>query len=100
MIRMVRRNASAEEIEEQKKQQKLRIKITKAARRSGKIRKKEGKVRQAKAKTKKLLDQGKKLPLLENHVTKYFFLVPKIFFLQLTELQFQDLVQRKQDKEH
>ena len=40
MIRMLRRNASAEEIEEQKKQQKLRIKITKAARRSGKIRKK------------------------------------------------------------
>ncbi len=52
MIRMVRRNASAEEIEEQKKQQKLRIKITKAARRSGKIRKKEGKVSKAKAKTR------------------------------------------------
>ncbi|KAG2478252.1 MAG: hypothetical protein NPMRth3_1980002 [Nitrosopumilales archaeon] len=52
MIHMIQRNASAEEIEEQKKHQKLRIKITKAARRSGKIRKKEGKVRQAKAKTK------------------------------------------------
>ncbi len=52
MIRMLRRNASAEEIEEQKKHQKLRIKITKAARRSGKIRKKEGKVSKAKAKTK------------------------------------------------
>jgi len=52
MIRMIQRNASAEEIEEQKKQQKLRIKITKAARRSGKIRKKEGKVSKAKAKTK------------------------------------------------
>ncbi len=52
MIRMVRRNASAEEIESQKEQQKLRIKITKAARRSGKIRKKEGKVSKAKAKTR------------------------------------------------
>ena len=52
MICMVRRNASAEEIEEQKKYQKLRIKITRAARRSGKIRKKEGKVSKAKAKTK------------------------------------------------
>jgi len=30
---MIRRNASAEEIEEQKKHQKLRIKLTKAARR-------------------------------------------------------------------
>ncbi len=52
MIRMVQRNASAEEIEEQKKHQKMRIKITRAARRSGKIRKKEGKVSKAKAKTK------------------------------------------------
>ncbi len=52
MIRMIQRNASAEEIEEQKKQQKLRIKITRAARRSGKIRKKDGKVSKAKAKTK------------------------------------------------
>ncbi len=52
MIRMVRRNASVEEIESQKEQQKLRIKITKAARRSGKIRKKEGKVSKAKAKTR------------------------------------------------
>ncbi len=52
MICMVQRNASAEEIEEQKKHQKLRIKITKAARRSGKIRKKEGKVSKAKANTK------------------------------------------------
>ncbi len=52
MIRMIRRNASTEEIEEQKKHQKLRIKITRAARRSGKIRKKEGKVSKVKAKTK------------------------------------------------
>jgi len=52
MIRMIRRNASVEEIESQKEQQKLRIKITKAARRSGKIRKKEGKVSKAKAKTR------------------------------------------------
>ncbi len=99
MIRMIQRNASTEEIEEQKKLQKLRIKITKAARRSGKIRKRKEKSDRQKLK-QKLLDQGKKLPLLKNHVTKYFFLVPKIFFLQLIELQFQDLVQRKQDKEH
>ncbi len=52
MICMLQRNATAEEIEEQKKQQKLRIKITRAARRSGKIRKKEGKVSKAKAKTR------------------------------------------------
>jgi len=52
MIRMVPRNASAEEIEKQKKHQKMRIKITRAARRSGKIRKKEGKVSKAKARTK------------------------------------------------
>ena len=49
---MVRRNASAEEIERQKKNQKMRIRISKAARRSGKIRKKEGKVEKARAKTK------------------------------------------------
>ncbi len=52
MILMVQRNASAEEIEKQKKDQKMRIKITRAARRSGKIRKKEGKVSKAKARTK------------------------------------------------
>ncbi len=52
MILMVQRNASAEEIEKQKKHQKMRIKISKAARRSGKIRKKEGKVSKAKARTK------------------------------------------------
>ena len=49
---MVRRNASAEEIEKQKEQQKMRIKAARAARRSGKLRKKEGKVRKASAKTK------------------------------------------------
>lgn len=49
---MVQRNASAEEIEKQRKNQKMRIKVTKAARRSGKIRKKEGKVSKARAKTK------------------------------------------------
>ena len=49
---MVRRNASAEEIERQKKNQKMRIRISKAARRSGKIRRKEGKVEKARAKTK------------------------------------------------
>lgn len=49
---MVQRNATAEEIEKQKKNQKLRIKVSKAARRSGKSRKKEGKVSKARAKTK------------------------------------------------
>ena len=49
---MVRRNASAEEIEKQKKNHKLRIKVTRAARRSGKLRKKEGKFGKSKAKTK------------------------------------------------
>ena len=49
---MVRRIASEEEIEKQKKDHKLRIRISKAARRSGKIKKNEGKVRQSKAKSK------------------------------------------------
>ncbi len=49
---MVRRNASKEEIEKQKKQHKMRINISKAARRSGKILKEEGKVSKSKAKTK------------------------------------------------
>ncbi|HET6516944.1 MAG TPA: hypothetical protein VFG25_01845 [Nitrosopumilaceae archaeon] len=56
---MVRRNASDEEIEKQKKQQKMRIKILKSARRSGKINKKEGKVTKTKAKTKTPRSQKK-----------------------------------------
>ena len=49
---MVRGKQTDEEIEEQKKQQKLRASVSRAARRSGKITKKEGKVNKAKAKTK------------------------------------------------
>jgi hypothetical protein len=56
---LVRRNASAEEIEKQKKQQKMRIRISKAARRSGKINKEEGKVSKSKAKTKAPRSQKK-----------------------------------------
>jgi hypothetical protein len=46
------RKISAEEIEKQNKQQKLRNKLSRAARRSGNTTKKEGKVNNAKAKTK------------------------------------------------
>ena len=56
---LVRRNASAEEIEKQKKLHKMRIKISKSARRSGKIKKKEGKVDKSKAKTKTPRSQRK-----------------------------------------
>jgi hypothetical protein len=49
---MVRKKLTDKEIEEQKKQQKLRASVSRAARRSGKITKKEGKVNKAKAKTK------------------------------------------------
>jgi len=49
---MVSRILTAKEIEEQKKQQKLRNKLSRAARRSGNIKKKEGKVNKAKAKAK------------------------------------------------
>ena len=48
---MQRKKLTDKEIEEQKKQQKIRISATRAARRSGKINKKEGKVNRAKAKT-------------------------------------------------
>jgi len=47
------------EIEEQKKQQKFRISVSRAARRSGKINKKEGKVNRAKAKAKTPRSQKK-----------------------------------------
>ncbi len=48
---MQRKKLTDKEIEEQKKQQKIRISVSRAARRSGKINKKEGKVNRAKAKT-------------------------------------------------
>ena len=56
---LVRRKASAEEIEKQRKQHKMRIKISKSARRSGKIKKREGKVDKSKAKTKTPRSQRK-----------------------------------------
>ena len=46
------RKISVEEIEEQKKHQKIRNKLSRAARRSGNIVKKEGKVNKQNAKTK------------------------------------------------
>ena len=48
---MLRKKLTDKEIEDQKKQQKIRISVSRAARRSGKITKKEGKVNRAKAKT-------------------------------------------------
>ncbi len=56
---MVRRKLTKKEIEEQKKQQKVRISASRAARRSGKSIKKEGKVNKAKAKTKTPRSQKK-----------------------------------------
>ncbi len=56
---MLRKKLTDKEIEEQKKQQKIRISISRAARRSGKIHKKEGKVNRAKAKTKTPRSQKK-----------------------------------------
>ena len=48
---MQRKKLTQKEIEEQKRLEKLRISATRAARRSGKIKKKEGKVNKARAKT-------------------------------------------------
>jgi len=48
---MLRKKLTDKEMEEQKKQQKIRISVSRAARRSGKINKKEGKVNSARAKT-------------------------------------------------
>lgn len=48
---MKRRKATADEIKKEKKQQKMRIKVLKAARRSGRIAK-EGKIGKAQAKSK------------------------------------------------
>ena len=56
---MVRRKLTQKEIEEQKKQQKVRISASRAARRSGKSIKKEGKVSKSKAKTKETRSQKK-----------------------------------------
>ena len=56
---MQRKKLTAKEIEEQKKQQKIRISATRAARRSGKIRKKEGKVSKSKARAKTPRSQKK-----------------------------------------
>jgi len=56
---VVRRKLTKKEIEEQKKQQKVRISASRAARRSGKSIKKEGKVSKAKAKTKTPRSQKK-----------------------------------------
>jgi hypothetical protein len=56
---VVRRKLTKKEIEEQKKQQKIRTSVLRAARRSGKSIKKEGKVNKAKAKTKTPRSQKK-----------------------------------------
>jgi hypothetical protein len=56
---VVRRQLTKKEIEEQKKQQKVRTSVLRAARRSGKSIKKEGKVNKAKAKTKTPRSQKK-----------------------------------------
>ncbi len=56
---MQRKKLTDKEIEEQKKQQKIRISVSRAARRSGEINKKEGKVNSAKAKAKTPRSQKK-----------------------------------------
>jgi len=56
---MQRKKLTDKEIEEQKKQQKIRINVSRAARRSGKINKNEGKVNSAKAKAKTPRSQKK-----------------------------------------
>ncbi len=56
---MQRKKLTKKEIEEQKKQQKIRISASRAARRSGKITKKEGKVNRSKAKAKTPRSQKK-----------------------------------------
>ncbi len=56
---MQRKKLTDKEIEEQKKQQKIRISASRAARRSGKITKKEGKVNRSKAKGKTPRSQKK-----------------------------------------
>ncbi len=56
---MQRKKLTKKEIEEQKKQQKIRISASRAARRSGKITKKEGKVNRSTAKAKTPRSQKK-----------------------------------------
>lgn len=56
---MPARNATKKEIEKNKKNQKMRASIKKAARRSGKISKQEGKVSKSKAKTSEKRSQRK-----------------------------------------
>jgi len=53
------RRPTDEEIEKQKKQQKMRISASKAARRSGKVTKREGKVSKSKGKAKTPRSQKK-----------------------------------------
>jgi len=55
----MRRRQTDEEIEKQKKQQKIRISASKAARRSGKVTKKEGKVSKSKGRAKTPRSQKK-----------------------------------------
>ena len=55
----MRRRQTDEEIEKQKKQQKMRISASKAARRSGKVTKREGKVSKSKGRTKTPRSQKK-----------------------------------------
>ena len=57
---MPQRNATRDQIEKNKKNQKMRVKIKKAARRSGKITKQEGKVSKSKTKTKGPLKRSQK----------------------------------------
>ena len=56
---MVRGKMTQKDVEEQKKEQKLRTDASRAARRSGKSIKKEGKVNKAKAKTRTPRSQKK-----------------------------------------
>jgi len=55
----MRRRQTDEEIEKQKKQQKIRISASKAARRSGKVTKREGKVSKSIGKAKTPRSQKK-----------------------------------------
>jgi len=55
----MRRRHTDEEIEKQKKQQKIRTSVSKAARRSGKVTKREGKVSKSKGKAKTPRSQKK-----------------------------------------
>ena len=55
----MQRRQTDEEIEKQKKQQKIRISASKAARRSGKVTKREGKVSKSKGRAKTPRSQKK-----------------------------------------